>query len=197
MSIATPTASTALAGSKSRIAFALCGAAASLASVYGAPGSAGLSGTLLAIVMGAIAYRDAHDFIIPDELSAAAFSLGLVAAWFGAEQDGLWAVTAALIRGAILASAFLTLRVAYHRLRGRHGLGLGDVKLAGVAGVWLDWTMLPVAIEIAALAALTAVLFEQLIRRQRLKRTTRLPFGLFFAPAIWIGWLMQTVSPWP
>ena len=42
----------------------------------------------------------------------------------------------------------------YRRIRGRDGIGLGDVKLAGVAGVWLDWWVLPVAIEIAALAAL-------------------------------------------
>jgi leader peptidase (prepilin peptidase)/N-methyltransferase len=74
---------------------------------------------------------------------------------------------------------------------------LGDVKLAGVAGAWLDWTMLPVAIEIAAFSALTAVLIEQLITRRKPKATTRLPFGLFLAPSIWIGWLLQTALPWP
>ena len=58
-------------------------------------------------------------------------------------------------------------------------------------------SMLPVAVEIAALTALTAALAYQLILRQPLKATTRLPFGLFFAPAIWIGWLVQTALPWP
>jgi len=27
----------------------------------------------------------------------------------------------------------------------------------------------------------------------RLRPTTRLPFGLFFAPAIWLGWLIETL----
>jgi leader peptidase (prepilin peptidase)/N-methyltransferase len=121
----------------------------------------------------------------------------LAAAWSGAEQDAVWALAAALVRAAVLALAFLSIRLLYHRLRTRQGLGLGDVKLAGVAGAWLDWTMLPVAVEIAALAALTGVLAHQLITRQDLKATTRLPFGLFFAPAIWIAWLLQTALPGP
>jgi len=28
---------------------------------------------------------------------------------------------------------------SYQRLRGREGIGLGYAKLAGAAGVWLDW----------------------------------------------------------
>ena len=177
--------------------FGLCGAAACAINVYLAPNLPGMFGALLAILMTAIAYRDAHDFIIPDRYSAAAFALGMAAASVNAEQDAIWAIAAGLLRAAVLALGFLAIRSAYHRLRGRHGLGLGDVKLAAVAGAWLDWTMLPVAVEIAALTALTAALAYQLILRQPLKATTRLPFGLFFAPSIWIGWLLQTLLPWP
>jgi hypothetical protein len=36
------------------------------------------------------------------------------------------------------------------------GIGLGDVKLTGVAGVWLDWRMIPIATEFVAIAGLTA-----------------------------------------
>jgi leader peptidase (prepilin peptidase)/N-methyltransferase len=147
--------------------------------------------------MTAIAHRDAHEFIIPDQYSAAAFVLGMAAAALGIEQDAIWAFAAALVRAGAIALAFLAIRLAYHRLRGRHGLGLGDVKLAGVAGVWLDWTILPVAVEIAALSALAAVLVSQLITRGTMKSTTRLPFGLFFAPAIWLSWLLQSALPWP
>jgi leader peptidase (prepilin peptidase)/N-methyltransferase len=180
-----------------KLAFASAGAAAFAVSLYLAPSPIGLCGALLALSMAAIAWRDFHDFIIPDGYSAAAFILALAAACFAAEQDVVSAITACVLRAALLVLAFLALRLGYHRLRGRHGLGLGDVKLAGVAGAWLDWTMLPVAVEIAALAALTAALAYQLILRQPLKATTRLPFGLFFAPSIWTGWLLQTALPWP
>jgi hypothetical protein len=46
-----------------------------------------------------------------------------------------------LERGELSAFAFLVVREAYVRLRGRQGPGLGDVKLAAVAGAWLSWLM--------------------------------------------------------
>jgi leader peptidase (prepilin peptidase)/N-methyltransferase len=102
------------------------------------------------------------------------------------------ALASAALRGAVLAVAFLGLRVLYRRIRGRDGIGLGDVKLAGVAGVWLDWWVLPVAIEIAALAALAVYAMRFLHGRTSVRSMTKLPFGLFFAPAIWLGWLLES-----
>jgi leader peptidase (prepilin peptidase)/N-methyltransferase len=99
----------------------------------------------------------------------------------------------AALRGATLALLFLALREAYRRLRGREGIGLGDVKLAGVAGVWLDWLTIPLAVEAAALVALASYVVAKIIQRQPLSGTIRLPFGLFLAPAIWAGWLFEVV----
>ena len=101
------------------------------------------------------------------------------------------AIAIALLRGAVLALIFLVLREGYARLRRRHGLGLGDVKLAFVAGAWLDWLTIPIAIQLAAFAALSAYLLRQLISGRSLSATTRMPFGLFFAPAIWICWVLE------
>jgi leader peptidase (prepilin peptidase)/N-methyltransferase len=50
-----------------------------------------------------------------------------------------------------------------------------------------------VAIEIAAVSALTSVLIGVLGGRS-FTRTTRLPFGLFFAPAIWVAWLLAEIT---
>jgi leader peptidase (prepilin peptidase)/N-methyltransferase len=197
MSIAEPTPSQASPAFVSRLPFALCGAAASAASLYAAPNVAGLFGALLAFLMAMVAWHDARAYVIPDRYSAAAFALAFAAIAFIESGDLLWSAAMALARAAILALCFFTLRALYHRFRGRHGLGLGDVKLAAVAGAWLDWTMLPVAIEMAALAALATVLTNQVITGQRFKLTARLPFGLFLAPAIWIGWLLQTILPGP
>lgn len=164
-----------------------------LASLAAAPSAAGLFGAALALLMLSIAVIDAQSFIIPDELTLAGFGLGLAQAGTLAADDVSGSVLLAGIRGLVLALGFLALRVTYRRLRGRQGLGLGDVKLAAVAGAWLDWTMMPVAIEIAALAALTYYLVLRLVAHAPLSRVTRLPFGLFLGPSIWAGWLIETV----
>ena len=197
MSLASGTSCIRTSALTPKLAAAAAGAAAFVCSLYLAPNPIGVCGALLAFLMAAIAYRDSKDFIIPDELSAAAFVLAVITAWIGADEAVMSGIAACLLRAGVLGLAFLALRLGYYRLRGRHGLGLGDVKLAGVAGAWLDWMTIPVAIEIAVLAALTAVLVRQLMTRQRMKATSRLPFGLFLAPSIWVGWVVQTALPWP
>jgi leader peptidase (prepilin peptidase)/N-methyltransferase len=137
----------------------------------------------------AIAFVDARRFIIPDELTAAALALGFLHAAMQDSDSIVEALANASLRGATLAFAFLILRILYRRLRGCDGIGLGDVKLAGVAGVWLDWWLLPAVIEVAALAALAVYAVRYLLGRRSV-RLMRLPFGLFLAPAIWLGWLI-------
>jgi leader peptidase (prepilin peptidase) / N-methyltransferase len=170
-------------------------AAAVIVSVTVAPGLAGLLGAALALDVIAIAAIDARRFIIPDELTLAALVLGIANAGLDSWPEGWSAVFssigAALARGAVLAGCFFALRALYARLRGREGIGLGDVKLAGAGGVWLAWSTIPVAIEIAALAALAVYVVRQLAGGRVMSATARMPFGLFLAPAIWLGWLLE------
>ncbi|HXW70618.1 MAG TPA: prepilin peptidase [Methylocella sp.] len=168
--------------------------AAVTASLSAAPGVGGFFGAVLALLMIAIAAIDARAFIIPNPLTLLAFLLGLASCASGA--DGAWQEVAfAALRGGLLAFGFFALREGYYRLRGRHGLGLGDVKLAAVGGVWLSWPMILAAIEIAAAAALFSVGFSYLVRRCPFDATTKLPFGLYFAPAIWLCWLIGELLP--
>jgi leader peptidase (prepilin peptidase)/N-methyltransferase len=154
-------------------------------------GIAGLFGAGLALVMLAIAVVDARSFLIPDPLNIVGVALGVAnTAVLGQGDPAMLAD--AVLRAVVVAAAFLGLRMGYARLRRRHGIGLGDVKLAAVAGIWLDWSAVPIAIEIAALSALAAYAFGRYVLGHSLRPSTRLPFGLFFAPAIWIGWLLQT-----
>jgi leader peptidase (prepilin peptidase)/N-methyltransferase len=170
--------------------------AAVVASLAVAPGLAGVLGAALALDVLAIAAIDARRFIIPDELTLAALVLGManagLDAWPEAWTAVLQSLGAALLRGAVLAGGFLALRALYQRLRGREGIGLGDVKLAGVGGVWLAWATIPVAVEIAALAALAVYVVRQVAGGRVMSATARMPFGLFLAPAIWLGWLLET-----
>ncbi|MCI0735544.1 MAG: A24 family peptidase [Beijerinckiaceae bacterium] len=160
------------------------------ASIIAAPGRPGLFGGALGLLTLAIAVIDARRYIIPDELVVAALALGLANAATEGYGTILENIASATTRGVLLALAFYVLREAYYRLRHRHGIGLGDVKLAGAAGVWLDWMLIPVAVEVAALTAIAAYVARQLLRSRPLDSAARLPFGLFFAPAIWLCWLV-------
>lgn len=163
------------------------------ASLAAAPGIAGLLGSYLAVLMIAIALIDARYFLIPNELTLLAGALGLLHAAIVGADPGAFAVLMAIIRAAATALPLLLLLWGYRRWRGRDGLGLGDVKLAAVAGVWLDWTSMFLAVECATLAALAAYAATGLMRRRAMKRTAMLPFGLFLAPAIWLGWLAEVL----
>lgn len=167
--------------------------ASTVASLLVAHGAKGVLGAMLAALMIAIAVTDARRWIIPDELSAAACVLGLLHAALTA-QDAAWqAMGLALLRALIVGLLFYGLLVSYRLLRGQDGLGLGDVKLAGVAGIWLDWLGIAAAIEMAALSALAAYVVVSLIAGRQLRSSAALPLGLFLAPAIWLAWLGETI----
>jgi leader peptidase (prepilin peptidase) / N-methyltransferase len=174
-------------------AFAAIACSIVIASLVAAPGRSGLFGGALGLLMLAIAVADARAFIIPDKLTITAFALALT----NAANEGLESmpenIAVAALRGLVLALAFFALREIYLRLRHRHGIGLGDVKLAAVAGAWLDWTLIPVAIEIAALTALIFYIASRLFLRRPLCAAAQLPFGLFFAPALWFCWLLNVI----
>ena len=144
----------------SKLVLGLVAVGAVYVSIASAPGTIGLLAAALALVMLAIAVIDWRSFIIPDWLNAAGFGLAIMHAAAQAPEAMLQAIAMAALRGVGLALVFFALRYIYARLRGRQGLGLGDVKLALVAGAWLDWLMIPIAIELAAFAALSAYLLR-------------------------------------
>ena len=160
-----------------------------LASVAVAPNLSGVLGGALAVVMVAIAAIDAREFVIPNELVVAGLALGLLAASFAQTGSIVVNIGSSALRALLLAGLFFGFRWIYRRIRGYDGLGLGDVKLAAVAGLWLDWMSAAIAIDIAALSALAFVLIG-VARGRKVSRQTKVPFGLFFAPAIWLGWLL-------
>jgi len=138
----------------------------------------------------AVAVVDLRYLIIPNELNAAAVALAAINAAVGGGASVIDSVITAVLRGMLTMLFFLAIRLIYRKFRHQEGLGLGDVKLAFVVGAWLDWMMIPVAIEIATVTALiTYLVVWQAVARQPIRPTSRLPFGLFLAPAIWIAWL--------
>jgi len=167
--------------------------AVAVGSLFAAPGPDGLLGAFLGVLMLAIAIIDADRYIIPNELTGAAIALALFrAAAVGPGADWLAAIWASF-RAASVTVPLLGLMIGYRRWRGRDGLGLGDIKLAAVAGAWLGFITIFAVIELAALSALGAYVVNGYLRKRPLRATALLPFGLFLAPAIWIGWLAEAL----
>ena len=191
-----PLPSNAAPGSRSHgrsgLALCLAGAVLSLASLAVSPGWQGALGAALGLLMLAVAWSDSHRFVVPDVLSGLAFALGVVNAVVTSPEGELAGGLSALSRAGLMAVMFFIVRVAYRQMRKREGLGLGDVKLAAAAGAWVSLTMLPIVIEMAAATALAMYLWRQRKRRRILRANSRIPFGAFFALAIWSGWLLDT-----
>jgi leader peptidase (prepilin peptidase)/N-methyltransferase len=172
------------------IAIAIAAGAASLAA---SPDREGVCGAGLAILMIAIAAIDARRYMIPNALVAAAAALGLVRAGLILPNAGIEALAWGVIRAVAVALPLWALMAGYRWWRGRDGLGFGDVKLAAVAGLWLDWVTIFAVVELAALSGIAAYAIGGWLRGRPLRGTAFLPFGLFLAPAIWIGWLAETL----
>lgn len=169
---------------------ALCTAAGAAASVF-LGGADGIFGAGLFALAVAIAFIDARSLLIPDWLNVAVLLLGGARIWIQAEPAFRAAALAdGLARAVVLGGVFYLVRLAYRRWRGGEGLGLGDVKLAAAGGPWLAWTMLPAAIEIAALSALAVYYVGPRLTGRPARWNERLPFGAFLAPAIWAAWLI-------
>src|ERR1700683_970234 len=117
----------------------LIGALAVGLSFAASPDWRGVFGSALAVLMLAIAVSDIRHFIVPDALSATAFILGLIFAGLFDDAPLTEAILTCLFRAAAAALPLLALMLLYEWWRGRPGLGLGDVKLAAVAGARLGW----------------------------------------------------------
>jgi leader peptidase (prepilin peptidase)/N-methyltransferase len=182
-----------IGGPGRQVALSLALLGAVVGSLLAAPGPDGLLGAVLGALMLAIAIMDSDRYIIPNELTGAAVALALLRAGAVGLQADWRAVLWAVFRAASVTVPLLALMIGYRRWRGRDGLGLGDIKLAAVAGAWLGFVTIFAVIELAALSALGAYAVNGYLRKRPLRATAFLPFGLFLAPAIWIGWLVEAL----
>lgn len=151
-----------------------------------------LASTLLGALMLAGAEVDARTFLLPDLVTGGAFVAGVLAAPLLAPSDPLPELGFAVLRGLATAAVLLAMRRAYARLRGRQGLGLGDVKLAAGIGAWLPLDAIPLCFGLAAISALGLVLVAHW-RGRPLQADAKLPFGAFLCPALWVVFY---VSAW-
>ncbi len=155
-----------------------------------------LSGWLLWATVGlgwallTLALIDRRHFYLPDQIT-----LPLILAGLGV----IYAIDPGRVFDHALGAAagFLLvwiLRLAYFRLRGEEGIGLGDAKLLAAAGAWVSWQGLPSVILIAAGAALSVLLAKSLLTHQTIDKTKKSAFGPYLAVSFWLIWLYGPLS---
>jgi len=157
------------------------------------PWTAAIASTVLGMLMVAGAEVDARTSLLPDSITWVALVCGIVAAPL-LDAEASW-ITAgeAMARAGCVAIILALFRGGYAWIRRSEGLGLGDVKLAAAIGAWLPVEAIPLCFGLATSAALLMVMFAHLKGRP-VTRTTRIPFGTFLCPALWIVFYVDHVT---
>ena len=139
-----------------------------------------LSFALLCLLCAILAWIDIRDGIIPDWLNLAIAGLGLVKIVMSGD---LSAALEAIGEGIAIGGVFWLLRRLYFAVRGIQGLGLGDVKFLGAAGIWVGVAGIPPVLLVATMTALACAGVMQISGRA-LTAQTSLSFGPFLAAGL-------------
>jgi leader peptidase (prepilin peptidase)/N-methyltransferase len=167
-------------------------AAIGVVSSLSLPWPAAIASTVLGALMLAGADIDARKFLLPDLVTFGAVACGIVAAPLLDDVKPWAAAGEAVVRAACIAAVLALFRSLYAWLRRSEGLGLGDVKLAAGIGAWLPIDAIPLCFGLATSSALLTVMLARL-RGRSVMRTTRIPFGAFLCPALWIVFFADRV----
>ncbi|WP_257167073.1 A24 family peptidase [Bradyrhizobium sp. SRS-191] len=145
---------------------------------------------VLVLACAGLIWTDLRSGLLPDWMNALVAASGAVRTVVQADLvDALRDGAAA----AVVGMALLVLRRLYAMVRGRQGLGLGDVKFLMAATLWTGWAGLPILLLIATTTALATVLVLHLMGR-RMTGATTLPFGPFLVIGLLAVFALQTAG---
>lgn len=95
-----------------------------------------------------------------------------------------------IVGSIVLGGIFWLMRIGYARLRGKPGLGFGDVKLASASSIWLSPWFLSTFLLIACSTCIVYVVVRGLISgRETLQQ--RIPFGPFLGIGLAATWVLE------
>jgi leader peptidase (prepilin peptidase)/N-methyltransferase len=148
------------------------------------------------ILMVVIFLTDMDAFIIPDWASLGGLALGLGLALF--QAPGLPIMTDAVLGGICGFALIYFINAAYKLLRGRDGMGFGDVKLMAMLGVWLGpLALMPILFAASISGASLGILAILAAQGQNAEdQPAQVPFGCFLAPMalVWLLFAPQLLS---
>jgi leader peptidase (prepilin peptidase) / N-methyltransferase len=124
----------------------------------------------------AITFIDLHYKIIPDVLSLPGIAVGFA---FSLLPSSPLSWTDSLI-GIACGGGFLFLvAIAFEKITGREGMGMGDVKMLAMIGAWMGWRPLLFIILLSSLAG--SLIGGAMLVLSRQGARARIPFGPFLA----------------
>jgi leader peptidase (prepilin peptidase) / N-methyltransferase len=158
----------------------------------------GLKWAVFSALMIVLVFTDLRERILPDVVNYTGFALGLLLSLFTVPADGTarWLAErifdspppapvlsfADAVLGAAVGSGLLWLVAeAYFRMRGREGMGMGDVKMMLMAGAFLGIKRTLLTILVGSLLGSILGLAFILVRRKG--SDYELPFGTFLGMA--------------
>jgi leader peptidase (prepilin peptidase)/N-methyltransferase len=135
-----------------------------------------------------VSFIDIDHMILPDKFTLSGIVIGLVGAALNPEREFLPALYGVLMGGGFLwAVAYL-----YYALRGRDGMGGGDIKLLAWIGAVLGWKAIPVVILVSSLLGALIGIILALRTKDGLKQA--IPFGPYLAGAALLYLLFDGAS---
>jgi leader peptidase (prepilin peptidase) / N-methyltransferase len=124
----------------------------------------------------AVAFIDLHHKIIPDVFSLPGIVVGFA---FALLPSSPLSWTDSLIGMAGGGGFLLLVAIAFEKITGREGMGMGDVKMLAMIGAWMGWRPLLFIILLSSLAGSLIGGAVLVLSRQGAK--SRIPFGPFLA----------------
>jgi leader peptidase (prepilin peptidase)/N-methyltransferase len=137
----------------------------------------------IAPILIALTTIDIFTFRLPDPLNLLLFCLGFAFSALVDPENLTWNFAAAVLGLCLL----VAVDKIYAHIRERPGLGLGDAKLYGAAGMWVGLDGLASTLLIACTSAIVAVLLAVMSGR-KVQSSTPLPFGPFLCLGFWTTW---------
>jgi leader peptidase (prepilin peptidase)/N-methyltransferase len=129
----------------------------------------------------ALAFIDYDHKILPDKITFPMTALGLAYAFF---RDDLH-FGQALVGAAVGAGFLLLVYGLYYLVRRKEGLGLGDVTMMIMTGVFLGWLKTLLTLILASFAG--AIIGIVIIAVKKKDLQFALPYGTFLAPGAFVA----------
>ncbi|HET8549279.1 MAG TPA: prepilin peptidase [Bryobacteraceae bacterium] len=172
------------------------------------PGLPAVKLALFSALQVGLVFTDLEERILPDEFTIGGTVAGLAFSpfvpvpflfmplFFPPEADTRWISLAESVFGAAVTSITLwSIGVLYRRVRGREGLGLGDVKMLAMIGAFLGVPGALLTVVVGSLAgSILGLAF--IVATRRSARTYELPFGTFLgAAAVAVAFWTASAAP--